>query len=185
MTLRIVKVGGSLHDLPDLGPRLRALLGRTRTLLVPGGGPTADAIRTLDRVHALGEEAAHWLALRAVSVNAHFLALLLPEARVVPSLPRSTDAGDWFILDAYAFFQKDDHRPGALPHRWQVTSDSLAVRVAVRAEARELVLLKSVSAAGGAWDGIVDGFFPEAMRQAPELAVRVINLRAMGPHSRE
>ncbi len=116
---------------------------------MPGGGPAADALRMLDRVHVLGEEAAHWLALRALSVNAHFLACLLPGAPVVPRPPTPTDAGDAFILDPTAFFQEDDHRPGALPHTWHVTSDSLAVRVAVYAGARELVLLKSVARARG------------------------------------
>ena len=37
----VVKVGGSLFDLPDLGPRLRAFLASLADedrLLVPGGG---------------------------------------------------------------------------------------------------------------------------------------------------
>ncbi len=178
--LRIVKVGGSLYDLPDLGPRLRAWLGTTRTLLVPGGGPTTDAIRTLDRVHGLGEEASHWLALHALSVNAHFLARLLPGARVVSRLPTPTDGANAFVLDPLAYFREDDQRPGALPHRWQVTGDSLAVRVAVCAEARALVLLKSVSPGpDGKWDGIVDEFFAAALLQAPDLHVRIINLRTI------
>ena len=176
--LRIVKVGGSLYDLPDLGPRLRTWIGQTRTLLVPGGGPTADAIRTLDSVHRLGEEAAHWLALRALSVNAQFLARLLPEATVVPRPPRSTGATEVFILDPFAFCQEDDRRMGALPHTWQVTSDSIAVRVATCAEAAELVLLKSVPPClDGEWNGMVDDYFAEALRQAPALRVRVINFR--------
>ena len=66
----IVKVGGSLYDLPDLGPRLLRLLDRPEmqpTFVVPGGGRLVDDIRGLDRLHRLGEEASHWLAL---SVNA-------------------------------------------------------------------------------------------------------------------
>src|SRR5437763_17043375 len=98
--LRIVKVGGSLYDLPDLGPRLRAWLGPTRTLIVPGGGPTVEAIRVLDRVHGLGDEAAHWLALHALSVNARFLARLLPPAPVLSRLPAPVTPGDCCILDA-------------------------------------------------------------------------------------
>ena len=49
----VVKVGGSLYHLPDLGRRLRcwlATLDSLPCLLLPGGGPTADVIRTLDRV---------------------------------------------------------------------------------------------------------------------------------------
>ncbi|HEY1188734.1 MAG TPA: hypothetical protein VGE74_13855, partial [Gemmata sp.] len=58
----VVKVGGSLYDSPALGPALRAFvasLAPAEVLLVPGGGAAADAVRALDRTHALGEEAAH------------------------------------------------------------------------------------------------------------------------------
>jgi hypothetical protein len=82
----VVKVGGSLFDLPDLGSRLQSWLDRLPTrqvLLVPGGGPTADVVRELDRRHGLGDERAHWLALRALMLNAYFLAELLPSAAVV------------------------------------------------------------------------------------------------------
>src|SRR5947209_1436057 len=82
----VVKVGGSLYDLPDLGPRLGRWLGASpgrRALLVPGGGPTADVIRQFDACHGLGEATAHELALRALTLNAHFLAALVPAAVVV------------------------------------------------------------------------------------------------------
>ena len=56
-------------------------------LLIPGGGPTADAIRTFDKAHGLGEEASHWLALHALALNAHFLVNLFPPgAQVVEGL---------------------------------------------------------------------------------------------------
>lgn len=182
--LVVVKVGGSLFDLPDLGERLRRLLTpRPRALLVPGGGLTADAIRALDRIHRLGEEASHWLAIRALGLNAHVLARLLPEARVCTDLPGRETLG-WHILDPLPFFERDEANADRLPHQWHVTSDSLAVRVAVAAAATELLLLKSVDAPSGAsWEeaarvGVVDGYFPEAIRRAgPALTVRVVNGR--------
>src|SRR5260370_29362968 len=75
----IVKVGGSLLDLPGLGPRLRSWLDRLEAadvLLVPGGWPTADVIRALDGRHGLGEGHAHWLALPAPSLHAAALQTL-------------------------------------------------------------------------------------------------------------
>ncbi|AMV29046.1 hypothetical protein VT84_31920 [Gemmata sp. SH-PL17] len=72
----VVKVGGSLFDSPALGPALRTFIESLKpadVLLVPGGGPVADAVRELDRTHKLGEEAAHWLALQALSVTKAFL----------------------------------------------------------------------------------------------------------------
>jgi 5-(aminomethyl)-3-furanmethanol phosphate kinase len=184
--LVIVKVGGSLYDVPDLAVRVRDWLDRScaaRTLLVPGGGPLANAIRGLDRIHRLGEEASHWLALQALSVNAHMLSLLLPEMPLLPAVPQAGEVAGRFILDPLPFFKEDERHAGCFPHLWQVTSDSLAVRVAMRAAAAELVLLKSVAwqAADGwvnaARTGVVDGFFDEALRRAPKLAVRVVNLR--------
>ena len=60
--LTIVKVGGSLYDLPDLRARLQPWLSQAKStdiILVPGGGATADVIRDFDRIHHLGEIWAH------------------------------------------------------------------------------------------------------------------------------
>jgi 5-(aminomethyl)-3-furanmethanol phosphate kinase len=169
----VVKVGGSLFDLPDLRQRLRgwlAQLDAARVLLVPGGGATADAIRAIDGVHRLGEEAAHWLAIQALSVNARLLRELLPDASLE-------------ILDPLPFFQADEENPDHLPHLWEVTSDSLAVRAATLVDARELILLKSVSWEGNDWAaasrvGVVDGYFARAVCAAhSSLRIRIINLR--------
>jgi aspartokinase-like uncharacterized kinase len=186
----VVKVGGSLYDLPDLAARLRRWLetgAGCPTILVPGGGPTADVVRTLDRRFRLGEEAAHWLALRALSLNAHFLAHLLPGA-VVCDGPDTR--GPLAVLDAHAFARADEGRPGCLPHVWDVTSDSLAARVAVVARASRLILLKSVTIpAGIGWSeagllGLVDPLFASVVEQAgPDLLVEAINLHADRPGS--
>ena len=48
MSMRIVKLGGSLLDLPRLAERLRAWLAgqpSATTVLVAGGGVLADSIR--------------------------------------------------------------------------------------------------------------------------------------------
>ncbi len=192
--LAIVKVGGSLFDLPDLGPRLQCWLAAERpagggVLLVPGGGPTADVVRELDRRHGLGEEKSHWLALRALSLNAHFLASLLPSACVTDDpleCRRVWQKGGIPILDVHEFARADEDRLDCLPHSWAVTSDAFAARVAIVTSARSLVLLKSTSVpAGVSWAeagrmGFVDAMFAEVLRQAPHhLQVRIINLRRM------
>jgi aspartokinase-like uncharacterized kinase len=180
--LLVVKVGGSLYDLPDLGPRLRsflASLGEGDRLIVPGGGQTVEAVRGLDRAHALEQEVSHWLALRACAVNAHFLACLLGGARVV-ALPEQCRGVN--VLDPFAFMTADEGRPGCLPKHWDATSDSVAARVAVVARA-DLVLLKSVMLpSDGDWfaaaaAGDVDSLFPDVVR-AGDVQVRAVNLRA-------
>ncbi len=190
--LTVVKVGGSLYDLPDLGPRLRrwsqALGGEV--LLVPGGGPVANAVRELDYWHNLGEEKAHWLALGALSLNARFLAQLLGEActftleRIVPP----THSGALVILDPLAFACRDEVHPDHLPHTWDVTSDSVAARFAIVSGARTLVLLKSVTVPPGmGWAeasqlGYVDVLFPRLIERAgPGLRVEALNFRDWQP----
>lgn len=168
----VVKVGGSLYDHPRLGPGLRAYLEPLLpggVLLVPGGGDLADAVRALDAVHRLGDGAAHWLALRSLVVAAAFLRHLVPDERVT-------------ILDAFAFAVADEDRPGALPHTWDVTSDSLAARVAAVHGAGRLMLLKSVDIPPGVpWEeaaarGWVDRYFPQAVASAG-FAIEAINFR--------
>lgn len=179
----VVKVGGSLFDLPDLAGRLRRYLTTlpAPVLVVPGGGVTADAIRTLDRVHELGEETAHWLAIQALSINAQFLRELL--AAPIVAEPHLHAKHGLAILDAYPFFLADEANRDHVPHCWEVTSDSLAVRAATISAATELILLKSTTWASANWEaaakkGIVDGYFPQAIRHAPAgLRTLIVNFR--------
>jgi aspartokinase-like uncharacterized kinase len=192
----IVKVGGSLFDLPDLRSRLiQFLRGQScpEVVLVPGGGQMVDAIRHLDRSHGLSAEASHWLALRAMSLNAHFLATLLQTENTVVSAaleewPELWRSGRIPILDAYLFALADEARD--LPHSWDVTSDSIAARVARVVGARRLVLLKSVTPPDGAScvdlerRGIVDRFFTQALardRSCSRCNVEVVNFREWSP----
>ena len=163
--MTVVKVGGSLYDHPGLAAGLRAYLPTLvpPVVLVPGGGPFADAARTLDAVHRLGDEAAHWLALRTLSAAALFLRALVGD---LPGV---------YVLDGYDFAAAND----VLPHTWAVTTDSLAAYTARRSGAK-LVLLKSVDILPGTdWRdaaeyGWVDEYFPTA---AAGVAVEAINFR--------
>jgi len=182
----VVKVGGSLYDLPDLGARLAAWLAELKTanvVLVPGGGRAADLVRACDRQHNLGEEASHWLALRALTFNAHYLASLLPGSCVIENLEK-TDKTSIPILDMHASATMVERRPDRFPRTWDVTSDSLAAQVAIVGKASELILLKSVALPEGMdWreasrQGIVDPFFSHALSMAPmDLTIRVVPFR--------
>jgi 5-(aminomethyl)-3-furanmethanol phosphate kinase len=190
-SLAVVKVGGSLYDLPDLGRRLRRWLveqfADAPVVLVPGGGPLADAIRKLDHYHGLGEETAHWLALRALTINAHFLASLLPPARVIGDageLRRALDNKLLPVLDVHEFARADELCSAHLPHSWATASDAFAARAAVVFQARHLVLLKSTTIPPDVnWReagqlGLIDALFAEVLRAAPaDLCVRAFNLR--------
>lgn len=174
----VVKVGGSLFDHPHLGPGLRAYLETlaSEVLLVPGGGAVADAVRAFDRTHALGEEAAHWLALRSLSVTRALLERLLGLTFPLEGEVKTC------VLDPFTFAREDETRAGSLPHTWAVTTDSIAARAAVVYGAERLVLLKSADVPPGtSWEtavanGWVDAHFPQV---AATLAcpVEVVNFR--------
>jgi aspartokinase-like uncharacterized kinase len=183
----VVKVGGSLLAWPGLRDRLTAWLDAQASravVLVPGGGAGADVVRALDRTHSLGDEAAHWLAVRAMGLNAHVLAALLPRARVLTcpaELPAAWADGVVPVLDCLPLLLEDEARPGRLPHSWAVTSDAIAARVAVLLGAQRLVLLKSVTVPPGtdwqtaARQGLVDDVFPLIVAQA-RMEVTAVNL---------
>lgn len=181
MTVAVIKVSGSLFDWPDLRFRLAEWLSQRseeRLLLVPGGGPATDAIRAYDRCHDLGEEKSHWLALRALTLNAWFLADLLAAPVVDPMIGKWAGAA---LLDAFAFCQHDEIAPH-LPATWETTSDSVAAVAAIALKARELVLLKSCdtdSTEPQEWQrlGLVDSQIATLLRSAPDLVVRFVNLR--------
>jgi aspartokinase-like uncharacterized kinase len=154
-------------------------------LLVAGGGSLVDVLRDWDRQHQLGEETAHWLALRCLSVSAHFLASLLPGVKVVTDLASLLpNMSTLAVVDGHAFAQADQGRSGSLPHSWRVTSDSLAARIAHVAGARRLVLLKSTDIPDDLdWSeaGRRELVDPHFAKTAAGLTVQAINFRHWKP----
>jgi aspartokinase-like uncharacterized kinase len=193
MRVRVINVGGSLFDLPDLPQRLRGWLARqtpAQNVFIAGGGRFVDELRAFDKLHHLGDEACHWLAIRAMSVTAQLLHALVPEWPLVMRWQELADVGGSIergataILDPLEFLRTDETNDDPLPHSWNVTSDSIAAHLANRVRQAgppaELVLLKSRSppdgcdAAQAAACGYVDAHFPV---EAHGLIVACIDLR--------
>jgi aspartokinase-like uncharacterized kinase len=163
----VIKVGGSLFDLPDLIPRLDRLIGELAApvILLAGGGGLADEIRRLEAIHGWSAGDSHRLALQAMSVTARILAALSPQYDCVTTaaeLARSCEHGRVPVLDA-------SNMPAvrSLPESWAVTSDSIAVCIAIDLRAARLLLAKSTdlsrpfpSAQEAADLGLVDAYFP-------------------------
>lgn len=187
----VVKVGGGLLRAAGLAGLRRACAEVTEmaadrpVLVVPGGGPFADAVRAVDAQVGLADGVAHALALRAMDQLGVLLSELLPAAHRLERLvaPRKVA-----VLQAAAAF---GGRPD-VPESWAVTSDSLAVLAAAAIGAEEAVLLKPVAGVAARWppddpDGwepipaltpaelealqaagggrVVDGYLPEAVRR--------------------
>lgn len=185
--LVVVKVGGSLYDHPALGSGLNlflaSLLHDSRVWLIPGGGVAADTVRRWDRAHNLGDEAAHWIALRSMSVTGLVLHALLPGAEGGGTREDLRGhVGGIIIIDGYEFVLDDDGRSGSLPHSWDVTSDSVAARAAVVGIASRLIMLKSTDIPPGtpwakaAERGWVDAYFPTAVADAA-FPIEAVNFR--------
>ena len=183
--LRVIKLGGSLLDWSELLAAFQEWLAEqspAANVIVVGGGSLVEAIRALDRAHRLPDEAAHWLAIRAMGVTAALVAEVL-DAPLVESLAAVDNLpGSVFLLDVERLLREDAAGRDPLPVGWQVTSDSIAARVAQVARAAELVLLKSALPSDpidwAAWsrEGYVDEYFPIA---SAGLTVRAVNLRAI------
>jgi aspartokinase-like uncharacterized kinase len=186
---RVVKVGGSLFDFPDLVPSLRGWLAaqpHANNVLVAGGGKFADAIREADGRFSIGEESSHWLCIEALRVSARLLAAILPEAKLIATFEQLMSTlldkkGDYPVVFCPRDFMREvepfaDNHP--LPHTWSVTTDSIAARLADLIGADELVLLKPTDPpSGGAMTGnFVDEYFSTAARDFPN--VRFVNLWA-------
>jgi aspartokinase-like uncharacterized kinase len=158
-------------------------------LLVAGGGAAADLVRTWDRVHDLGEDRAHWLALESLRLSEALLASLMPRAVRVADRDeagRAWRAERWPILAAADFVStREPSSRIRLPHSWDATSDSVAAWIAVCWPADELVLLKSADLPEGtsfdraSKDGLVDPCFPSLARRLP--AVGWVNFRDPRP----
>jgi aspartokinase-like uncharacterized kinase len=159
----VVKIGGGLLPIADALGVVAATVAiaarRHRIVVVPGGGPLADAVRALDAVLPLGDTAAHWMAVLAMDQFAHLLVTRLPGARLVESAAESRaalDAGSVPVLAPSRWLRAAD----PLPHSWSVTSDSVAAWVAGALGAARLVLVKPVA---GEVERMADEYFPQAL----------------------
>jgi aspartokinase-like uncharacterized kinase len=133
--LIVVKVGGGLCSAPGalntVGASLADLGRRRRLLVVPGGGPFADAVREFDRRERVSADAAHWMAILAMDQYAHALverisgAVLVEEPGAVGAALAHPGVA---VLAPYRWLRAAD----VLPHCWNATSDSVAAFVAGR-----------------------------------------------------
>lgn len=185
----VIKVGGSLFDLPDLATRLSRLLyemENRQPLIICGGGAAADLVRDWDKTYHLGAETAHWLAIQALMLNEQLLAELLPAARVISTQQEAIavwkENGIPILCSYTCLKQTSETEIPPLPASWDVTSDSIAAWVSLAWSAEELLLLKSVDLPTGmplrelSLKGFIDAYFPTFSESLPRLTW--CNLRA-------
>ena len=167
----VVKLGGSvLRDAAAFASVLDVLasgLAHQRAVVVPGGGPFADVVRTVDERMGLGDDEAHWMAVLAMDQYAQLIASRLTGATCVVSIDEilaALNAGRVPVLAPYRWLRAVD----PLVHSWEVTSDTIAAWVADALGARQLVLVKPPGARG---DSLVDGWFGRTVSAAVAVTI--------------
>jgi probable H4MPT-linked C1 transfer pathway protein len=170
-SVTVVKLGGGL--LADRAQWLAAVSAIAEAaaghplVVVPGGGPFADAVRDIDRRVGLSTGAAHWMAIAAMDQHAEMIVASLPTgSRVVDAagIAQAHRGGQVPVLAPLQWLRAAD----PLPHSWDVTSDSIAAWLTHTLGARRLVLIKPAGASG---PGIVDPYFGRAVPEPIEWAV--------------
>ena len=161
--LVVVKVGGGLCAHPGALDSVCAALTeagrRHRLLVMPGGGPFADAVRAFDAQHGLSADVAHWMAILAMDQYAHVLAARMPGARLIEAPDAATAMANTSavtVLAPYRWLRAAD----VLPHTWHASSDSVAAFVAGALDAERLVLIKP---AAGPAEALVDPCFESVL----------------------
>lgn len=165
----VVKLGGSLQGAQELRDWLSVLEGSAGcpVVLVPGGGRFADAVRGQQALLGFSDEAAHRMALLAMEQHAWLLAehsRTLQPAAGWDEIHGALQRGRIPVWLPSRLVNADER----LPASWDLSSDSLALWLARKLSARQLVLVKSVPppAAGQSLEslaacGYVDRLFPQ------------------------
>jgi 5-(aminomethyl)-3-furanmethanol phosphate kinase len=159
--ISVIKIGGGLTAVPNALERVCAVVGRAsrdhRIVVVPGGGPFADAVREFEQRVGLSSDAAHWMAILAMDQYAHVLAGRIPGAVLVEepgAIAEMLDRDRVAVLAPSRWMRSAD----VLPHSWEATSDSVAAYIAGALDAARLILIKPTEA-----ENPVDAYFASAL----------------------
>jgi dihydroneopterin aldolase len=169
----VVKLGGSFAFSAILTDWVRAIASCAgRVVIVPGGGPFADAVRTAQQHMGFNDRAAHLMSLLAMEQYGHALICcddLLQPAHSLECIERHLAAQRVPVwMPARMAAAAPDVEPS-----WRVTSDSLAAWLSGMIGAGRLILVKHVGALSGLEQcqdlvamGVVDEAFPQYLRKS-------------------
>jgi dihydroneopterin aldolase len=142
----VIKLGGSFALSPHLRDWIAAIAACAgRIVIVPGGGPFADAVRATQAPMGFDDRAAHRMGLLAMEQYGCAIASLherLSLADSIESICQNLADGKIPVWLPVQMVLSDT----AIPQSWDVTSDSLAAWLAGKIGAERLVLVKRVQA---------------------------------------
>lgn len=169
----VVKLGGSFACSAHLGDWIETLTACAgRVVIVPGGGPFADAVRSVQARMGIDDKAAHHMAVLAMEQYGRALVSLdslLSPADSADAIKRDLTAGRVPVwMPARMVLAASD-----IDESWEVSSDSLAAWLTGRIGARRLLLIKHGEFPPGrqcfddlAAAGVVDKAFPRYLTKS-------------------
>lgn len=167
MRRRVIKVGGSLLDLPDLAVRIKSwmrLQKKAQNILLMGGGNFCNEIRDLHDRFGFSEIQSHDACMESMGVAASILGSLL-DLEIVDCFEAIGLPREDIVFDCRSWISQNDD----IPKSWELTSDSISALLAGQLNA-DLVLFKSVSTRDA-----VDDYFPRASQNLADIVW--VNLR--------
>jgi 5-(aminomethyl)-3-furanmethanol phosphate kinase len=178
----VVKLGGSLAFSSDLQQWIVACTACAgRVVIVPGGGPFADTVRSAQAQMQLDDVAAHQMAVLAMEqfgralASRNALLALADTADAIRHCLARQHVAVW--SPARMVFGARDIAPS-----WDVTSDSLAAWLSGSIGATRLLVVKSVALASRrecceslVAAGVLDKAFPQYLRS------RAVRCSILGP----
>ncbi|UXN57316.1 dihydroneopterin aldolase [Phyllobacterium zundukense] len=174
----VVKLGGSTAGQAEMQRWIDLLASATFPLvIVPGGGPFADQVRTSQKRLGYSDEAAHAMAILAMDQFGIAIAERHPQLRVARSL---SHIGEVLEAGATPVWLPSSMTLGAvdIPCSWHITSDSLSAWLARVLPAGDLLLVKQTDEYAHyatvrelAAAGIVDNMLPDMLGEGANLYV--------------
>lgn len=144
----VVKLGGSMCEQTPEASSLRDWLtmltqkGAGRVVIVPGGGRFADAVRQAQAQWHIDDLAAHNMAVLAMAQSAHLVCSLNPVLRLCDREAALPDVLQQGAVAVWSPIELQRDRPDA-DTNWDVTSDSIALGLALRLGASRLTVVKA------------------------------------------
>ncbi len=143
--MQVVKIGGSLYDTPELKKwllHLTKVAKHKKIIIVPGGGPFADAVRHAQQHWHFDDANAHHMALLAMAQYGLLLHGLAPNSELLyypesPEVKGDYGLSIWLPNEQLLTIKE-------IAQSWNATSDSLALWLTQTLSAEQLCLIKRV-----------------------------------------
>ncbi len=139
----VVKLGGSIYNTPELRAWLNVLddLAKQQPIvIVPGGGPFANQVRNAQKLHGFDDSHAHHMAILAMAQFGLLIKGIAPNCQMFyfpTNKPVTSPKGLSVWLPDESLLSQAE-----IMHSWAITSDSLALWLANKLNAEQLILIK-------------------------------------------